>query len=227
MNVVCLPEDHPLGPHLLPLAQKAARRLSLDRYLARLVLCLDDIAPDERVWLSFSSDTRDTGEDGQRRRQLTIYLHPSQLLKDRPATSGLLPTAAVWEMHEAPREVGLPATTDFSRRKVERFLYHQFLSVHDLCDGSIDPAGIPAGLVDGFQEIWAVTVDGRLRRARLPGYSAAERRRRFSRIFAAHGVLLPEHWRIFHALWAVEEAVQGEMLRWLRVLPRRRFRGSA
>ncbi|MFH1844498.1 MAG: hypothetical protein ABIF77_14965 [bacterium] len=221
MKLHCIPEDSPLSDLLLPLATAAAERLGLARYLTELLLCLDDLDADERAWFSFGPGQRagdgSAAEPGLRR--LTIYLHPSQMLKDRPATPLLMPQAAIWEM-EAMTPTAAPVPVgDFSRPKLERFLFHQFLSVRDLCDGTIDPAIIPARQADAFQEIWSITIDGRLRQERLPGFSAAERKRRFSRVFAACSVLLPEHWQIFHDLWETTAVQQEELFRFLSRLP--------
>jgi hypothetical protein len=212
----------PLAARLTPLAQVAASRLGLKKHLALLVLCLDDIAPDERIWLSFGmlADPSESPGKTAPRRSLTLYLHPSQLLKDRPAATALLPSAEIWEMRSQPREESLPRPEDVSRLKVERFLYHQLLSVCDLCDGTIQPGLIPAGQVDAFQELWSVTIDARLRQRMLPGFSLAERRRRFSRVFGAWGVLMPVHWQVFHELWEGQDVEQDQLLHLLRSLPR-------
>jgi hypothetical protein len=226
MQIACLPPDHPLAQQLLPLATAAAAKLELGRYLSSLSLCLDDISADERVWLSFGPPVAGVGgkaEDLTDRRSLTIYLHPDHLLKDRVLGGGLVPEAAVWQMggsQAAARQAA--AEQEISRPKIERFLYHQFMLVRDLCDGSLVCDQIPAEWADAFQEAWAVTIDGRLRRQYLPGYSAAERRRRFSRFFAASGVILPDHWRIFHRLWEDPELDQDRLLVLLQHLPRRR-----
>jgi hypothetical protein len=222
VEVLCLPADSPFAPLLFEPAAAVAQRLMLDRYLVRLVLCLDDLVQDERIWISFAELPREPGAADRPHRQVTLYLHPGHLLKDRPPTS-LLPGTEIWEMRGprlAHRE-GDPRA-ELSRANLERFLYHQLMSVRDLCDGTIDPAAVPADTADAFQEAWAVTVDGRLRRQRWPGFTAAERRRRFSRIFGRGGVLLPEHWRIFHELWELDPVEQVRLLEWLRKLPRLR-----
>jgi hypothetical protein len=216
MEVVCLPPASPLGSVLAEAAGTAGRRLGLPAYLSRLELCLDDLAADERIWLTFGR--AGGGAERAAGRRVTLYLHPAHLLKDRPPVT-LLP-GAVWEMHEgeAGETVGDPIA-ELSRPKLERFLYHQLLALRDLCDGTVGPAALPRPLTHAFQEVWAVTVDGRLRRERLPGFSAAERRRRFSRVFGRGGVLLPEHWAVFHVLWELEPVVQERLLELLRRLP--------
>ncbi len=206
MRIVVLPAGDPLAELVRPVAAAAAERLGLPALVPELTLCLDDIAADERVWIEAGPP-------------LTIYLHPGQLLRDLPEP-GDLPPAVVWEW----RRPGLaePAP-DFSRAKAERFLHHQLLLLRDLQDGTLVPERVPTAAADAFQEGWAVTVDGRLRRERLPGFPVAERRRRFSRVFASGGVLLPEHWRVFHVLWE-EAPPQGEVLRLIGLLPAPRRR---
>ncbi len=201
---------------LAPLAAQAAMRLELDRFLERLTLCLDDISADERVWLSCGpGPVMAVGT----RRSLTIYLHPDHLVRDHPAASSLLPGRAVWEPPSQLPAEQLAAVAKPFRPKMERFLYHQFLSIRDLSDGSVLPAAVPPDQAESFQEVWAVTVDGRLRQQILPSYSAGERRLRFSRIFGAAAVLLPAHWDIFHELWEMETVTQERLVAAARRLP--------
>jgi hypothetical protein len=216
MQTLCLPAEHPLNQALVDLAVNAATRLELGRYLARLVFCLDDITPDERVWLSFGLIRSARSAPA---RSLTIYLHPDQLLRDRPTVVSLLPAPRVWESRSTMPDTP-PAPDDrLFRPKVERFLYHQLLATRDLCQGLLDPTDIPTDLAEAVQELWAVAIDGRLRQLRLPGYSAAERRQRFSRVFARGGVLLPVHWDMFHQLWEESELDQSLLLKLARRLP--------
>ncbi len=223
MKIDCLPPDHPLGEKLAELAAGAAERLELPLHLARLRLCLDDLDADPRVWLSFG---RLAGEGPSPRRTLTLYLHPDHLLRDRPAATGFQLRAPAWESVPPPPAAESSSPADLSPRKAERFLFHQLLFARDLCERRLVPDLVPGNLVEAFQEIWAVTVDGRLRQARQPGYSVAERRRRFLRVFSTGGVLLPEHWRIFHDLWEGEDVNQAACLEMVRRLPRLRRFGS-
>jgi hypothetical protein len=222
VRITCLPPDHSLATLVQKAAEAAVRTIQLEQHLAGLTLCLDDITADERVWLLFSPPAAVPGS-GQKEglRALTLYVHPDQLLKDEPLPANLAPGVAAWEMRPPGRPRPEAGQQQPSRPKIERFLHHQLLLVRDLCDGSLIPDAIPRDWVGAFQEAWAVTIDGRLRRAYLPGYSAAERRRRFSRFFAIGGVILPDHWRIFHVLWDDEDIDQGRVLRLLERLPRR------
>jgi len=209
VEIVCQPTRQPFCAILSPEAERVAEQLELDRYLVRLIMCLDDLAADERVWLSFTRVPLPAGGTGH---SLTLYLHPDHLQLDRPAAMTLLPAASVWEHKPEQRDRADTATLKPSLPKIERFLYHQFLSIRDLCDGSITPADIPAESVEAFQELWAVTVDGRLRHQMRPGYSAAERRRRFSRVFSTAVIILPEHWEVFHELWAMPSVDQARLM---------------
>jgi hypothetical protein len=219
VQVICLPEEHPLAPVLQPLAAAAARRLELPDHLAALTLCLDDIAPDDRVWFSFGSgDATARGEAPPVR--LTLYLHPDLVTRDRPASLSVMPAVMDWEQHQPPADAAGEGAEDLSRAKAERFLYHHLLFVRDLRQGRLTRLGVPRRHLEALQELWAITVDGRLRHWNLPGYSAAERRRRFLRVFSVAGVLLPEHWQIFHELWEEEEIGAKRLLHMLERLPR-------
>jgi hypothetical protein len=205
-----------LEPLLKPLARAAASRLDLASYLpCKLQVCLDDFLDDERVW--FQEETWFLA--GKPLRVLSIYVHPDQFLKDRSATLSLLPSTEIWESQGKRIPTVAGVVQDFSRTKAERCFYHHFLFVRDIYDGSMQPDSLAQPWLEAFQEAWAVTVDGRLRRWRLPGYSVAERRRRFSRVFSAAGVLLPEHWRIFHQLWEMEVVGHDEVFQVIRRLP--------
>ncbi len=218
LKVVWEPPDHPLCAALAPLAAAAAEKLELARHLGSLTLCLDDFREDERIWVALDPAPADRplAADGRPRPDATLYFHPDHFVRDHAPAEA--PLAADWEfVNAAGRAADAPAI--ISARKAERFLYHQFLLVRDLCDGTVQPSEIPAPLAEAFQEAWSVTLDGRLRRAMLPGYSQAERRRRFFRVFSAGGVLLPQHWQVFHTLWEWERFDQERLLTLLERLP--------
>lgn len=215
MRVDWLPDDHPLAPALRPLAEAAAARLGLERHLASLTLWLDDLTADERIWVTTvaAAASDPGGLPG-----LALWFHPDHFLRDHAPGAASGGGLLAWELRAGPvAESCDPAA--FSPRKAERILYHQFLMVRDLRDGTVSPAEVPSSRAETFQEAWAVTLDGRLKRATLPGYSLAERRRRFFRVFSAGGVLLPQHWQIFHALWEWEAPEQTRLLEMLARLP--------
>ncbi len=216
MRVDWLPGDHPLAPALRPLAETAAARLDLGRHLASLTLWLDDLTADERIWVTTvaAAACHPGGRCPAWRSGSTLTISCAITRRAPPRGEGLL----AWELRDGPvAESCDPAA--FSPRKAERILYHQFLMVRDLRDGTVSPAEVPPAGAEAFQEAWAVTLDGRLKRAILPGYSLAERRRRFFRVFSAGGVLLPQHWQIFHALWEWESPEQTRLLEMLARLP--------
>jgi hypothetical protein len=215
MRVDWLPGDHPLAPALRPLAETAAARLELGRYLASLTLWLDDLSADERIWVTAAPAAATPPGDLP---GMALWFHADHFLRDHAPDGAEGRGLLAWELRAGPvAEACDPAA--FSSRKAERILYHQFLMVRDLRDGTVSPARVPPTGAEAFQEAWAVTLDGRLKRALLPGYSLAERRRRFFRVFSAGGVLLPQHWQIFHALWEWEAPDQTRLLEMLARLP--------
>jgi hypothetical protein len=220
VRVICIPEDNRCGDALATVAASAARRLKLAPRLAELILCLDDIADDPRPWIALRRADRRRG----RRWRATIYLHPDGITRDRPGRVSLGPGRQVWDPAVAPPEVAAAEPRDFRRRKAERALFHQLLWLADLIDGAVVPEELPRALGEAFQAGWSVTVDGRLRRRHLPGYAIAHRRASFSRLFSQAGVLLPEHWRIFHRLWEGEVADQEAVLAHVSRLPRLQWR---
>ena len=217
MRLECVPESDPLCAQISPLMAAAAQRLAVDVLLDRLTFALDDIDADHRVWLSLRPARTAAGIW-----RVVVYLHPDHLLKDRPPPGGLLPPRQIWDAGSEGGPEAVARTRDFQRPKAERFIHHQLLFIRDLLDGTVDPVTLPPELAEAFQEVWSVVVDGRLRQDGLPGYSQAERRRSFLRLFARAGVLLPVHWRIFHRLWDGEVPDQESALRLTQRLPRLR-----
>jgi hypothetical protein len=209
--VVVQPAGHTLSTVLLPQAATAAGHLELGRWLARIVLILDDLSADERPWLTVA--TTDAG------RALTLYLHPDAVLRDRPDSTSRPAPQDAWTLRPTPRVERVCDPAEFSPVKAQRLLHHHFLWARDLCDGSLDPCAVPSSLAEAFQEAWAVGVDGRLRRAGAPAIGEGERRFRFLRLFATAGVITPVHWRIFHELWTTEAPTSAEVLRHVRLLP--------
>ena len=206
MQLFLVPEDHAYGGEIMDVAGLAARALDLERHLRTLTLIVDDISADERAWL------RDCG-DGR----VELFCHESHFQPPRTAVFSMMPANMPWEFRkqDEPRD-DLPA---FSRSDCERHLHHQFLALRDLLDGSVRPGDIPANMVEAFQEVWAVSIDGRLRRNSMPGLTIAERRRIFYRIFAGGGVLMPQHWEIFHELWNCDHPDHAALLDWVCALP--------
>jgi hypothetical protein len=207
-TVRVLPADWPLCDQLAPLAVTAVERLELTERIATLTLILDALAADDRPWFRL--------DGGGSPWRLAIWLHPDQVLRDRPRPQS---PATVWEMAPPVAEPLPPAATDFSLPNAQRFLYQQLLLVRDLLDGAVTPSAVPAELSEAFQEAWLVTVDGRLQRLGLPHQSAAEHRLRFLHVFAPAGVLTPGHWSVFNQLWDGGLADQPAVLAKVRQLP--------
>jgi hypothetical protein len=213
--IACLPPDDPLAEALASIASTAAASLELEHHLCRITIVLDDFEPDRRIWLTVRA-----AHDPDGRRELTLYLHPSEVVRDEPGAGDLLGVRPVWESGAPPAAEPAYTPEDFHRAKAERFVLHQLLFARDLCDGSLDLHELPAQLAEAFQEAWSITIDGRLRRWHQPAVSQAVHRARFSRLFARYAVLLPDHWRIFHQLWDREDLDQETVLALVRRLPR-------
>ena len=174
-----------------PLAERAWGHLRMERVLDRLLLVADDLTADEHPWIVFRGP-----------RSAVLYCHPDHFLDDPTAGHGVLPATLPWEMPAARDDDG---AGEFSTAAADRFLHHHMLALADLAGGAVRPDLVPARRAEAYQEAWSVTLDGRLRRLSLPGLPTAERRRRFFRAFSAGGMLLPQHWEVFHRLWDLEE----------------------
>ena len=219
MRIDVLPDSFPFASRLRDVAEQAAERLGLEAWLDRVTVVVDDIAHDERVWVG--PDAAAADEDG-RGRAMRIWCHAGHFIRDRGAALAILPGDFPWEIRDPfaaaeGSDESLPPA--FVPAKAERFVYHQFLMLRDLRDGTLAPAEVPAGMSWSFLECWAVVIDGRLRRDGLPGYPVADRRRRFYRTFARGGLVLPQHWQIFRELWDEEDWTQERLLAALASLP--------
>ena len=206
-SIVIMPVDWPHRERLQPLVQAVALQHELEDHLPEITLVIDDVAADERSWLTFREGAG-----------LTLYCHEDLFLRDSAASLAMRPPSLPWELGERHGEESEPPAA-FSVRKTERYLHHQLLSVKDIIAGIVCPGDVPRGLAEAYQEAWAVTVDGRLRRGALPGHPVAERRRRFFRTFSATGMLLPQHWDIFHTLWDCNHPSHALLLEWATALP--------
>ncbi|MBC8425569.1 hypothetical protein H8E07_15755 [bacterium] len=206
-SIAIIPVQWAHRDRLLPLMRSVAAHHELDTMLPEITLVIDDLAADERSWLSL--------RDGA---GLTLYCHEDLFLRDSAASLAMRPPSLPWELGE--KRDALPESSAlFSTRKTERYLHHQFLAVRDLLAGVVRPGDVSGGLAEAYQEAWAVTVDGRLRRGALPGHPVAERRRRFFRTFSATGMLLPQHWDIFHTLWDCNHPNHEQLLELAAALP--------
>lgn len=190
----------------------AARGLRLDERFGAIEICADDLAGQQAAWLHFSPGADPSLPN------LTIYCPPGAFDAGAEPVRGLFPSREIWEQAPAPVETG--PTGELSGIETERFLHHQLLLARDLADGDLQPAGVPGSLTEAFLAAWSVTIDGRLARRGLPGYDLAFRRGSFSRLFSGAGVLMPDHWEIFQALWDGGVSGFADVLSASRRLPR-------
>ena len=212
IRIIC--DGGPVGlPRLVtPRLEAAARALELSRFVTGVHLCLDDLPGGDGAWYQ-----REEGPEGV---VLRLYCHPDDLARRHPGGQTSLLTREVWEQAPAPRDEDLfdPGSTDLSR--ADAFLHHHLLTVTDIFEGRVDHRDLSLAVAEAFTAVWAVGVDGRLERAGWPGYGLQERRGRFSRLFSAAGILLPDHWQIFQAVWDGALATQKDILTVVRQLPR-------
>lgn len=211
VSVRVAPPDWPLAGQLATVAEAAISRLDLARRLAVCDLVPDALVADDRAWLRL--------ERADDRWRVAIWFHPAQIERDRPDRGGLQPEAQVWQLAPVPGAASPVSAEDFSAPNAQRFLYQQLLLVDDIVSGRLDPAAVPASLIEAFQEAWLITVDGRLQRRGLPHLSAAERRSAFLRLFAPAGIVTPGHWAIFNRLWDGSLEGQAEVLAKVCLLP--------
>ena len=213
VTVGCRQLPAALAERVVPLLEAAVINLDLQRDLAAVSVCGDDLPGQDDVWLQVTPS--DVGERG-----LVVYCHPAVFLERAPANSTLLPPPESWDRWETAVPEEDFAAESFSIGRTDDFLHHSLLLARDLLRGDLVTELIPAALGEAFQAAWSVGLDGRLQRAHLPGYDLAERRGRFSRLFSTAGVLLPDHWQLFQALWDGAVSGQSATLDLVRRLPR-------
>jgi len=206
----CCAQD--LSDVLLPLLGTAARNLGLEELLAEVVLCVDDLPADDAGWLRIDSVAERT------RPRLTLYCGCAVLTACSPGGPPAGTEAYVWEL-TAPEPTAVEAA-DLDEGTALAFLHHQLLLARDLLRRELEPQVVPAGLTETFAAVWDVTLDGRLDREGLPGYTLETRRARFSNLFSSASVLMPHHWQIFQSLWEGGLVSQSDVLAAVRQLPR-------
>lgn len=207
-----------LEPALAGLVADAARQalgaLGLGAVLRAVTICADDLPGAEEAWLSLRR------EGGDPRPALVLYCDPDVFGPLRPARGTVFPPRAVWERGD-PRSVEPPLTAaGFSRARADAFLHHHLQWAADAASGELRIGDVPASLTEAFGACWATTIDGRLSRRGLPGYTLVERRGRFSRLFSTGGILMPGHWKAFQGLWDGEIGRTREVVALARRLPR-------
>ena len=155
--------------------------LELSRYFARIHLWADESPAEESPWFSFAPVQ---GEDGDRR-ELTLFCSSRSFAPVRNLQG---PESAAGRCGKLMKGAWLPDNElhrDFDLDQGAKFLHHNLLLARDLVSGEGQLDRVPRELVEGYQAAWEVVIDGRLARLSLPGYSLAERRARFSRLFSS------------------------------------------
>ncbi|MCB1184596.1 hypothetical protein KDM41_14290 [bacterium] len=204
-----------LWPDVAPRVAPALVHLELGASFSRVVLAADDLPGDDEAWYRLLPP-RSSGDAPE----LVLSCHPDSFCRPRPLRSTEYPPRAIWEQRRAPRDDEPVERTEFAAARTDAFLHHHLLTLRDLLVGELADRELPAQRAEAFAAAWAVTVDGRLERAGWPGFPLAERRARFSRLFSSAGIILPEHWQIFHALWDGALATRRDVAAIVRQLPR-------
>lgn len=216
MKLLCQGMGEELCVLVRPCLESAAQSLDLAADFVSFEIIADDLPDAAEPWLMLEEVKFPEGK----KYKGSLFCSESFYCQSNGATGTVFPPVEVWDQAPAP---GLQVrfTADrFSLSRSNEFLHHELLMARDLVRGELQPRAIASGQVVAFSALWAVVIDGRLSRMGLPGYSLAERRSRFSRLFACAGVLLPGHWQIFQSLW------DGAVVQWkdvqasIRLLPR-------
>ncbi|MBU8870544.1 MAG: hypothetical protein KOO60_06740 [Gemmatimonadales bacterium] len=196
----------------------AAKALDLAADFHHIEICADDFSGQDGAWFSFHSQV----EGNNSRVGAILYCSSDVFCKSRFASPGLMPGVEIWE--QLPVQALEPGLIpgEFSGQEADSFLYHNLILAQDLVLESLNMTAIPNSMAQAFAMAWSVTIDGRLSRLGLPGYSLLHRRGRFSRLFSSVGVLLPGHWDIFQSLWDGALTASAEVLSASRQLPRLR-----
>lgn len=212
VSCVVLSED--LAAELVPMAEAAGRALELGQDVSGIRICGDGLPGDDGVWfrLQPASDLAELPV-------LVLFCHQACFGPAVQERDSVMPPPAVWEQSPPPQGPVGNSETGFSSERAGIFLHHHLLTARDLARGEVNGRNIPAGLAEAFAEAWAVAVDGRLSRLKLPGFPLGERRARFARVFSPAGILLPDHWQVFQSLWDGALTSQKDVVGTLKRLP--------
>ena len=216
IDLSCSGLEGDLCLHLQPYLESAAESLDLAADFFSFSVVADDFPDSPEPWLRLfqSSDPAET------RLGAVLFCAETCFSHFLPAASTVLISAEIWDQAPAPSQHTRFDLKSFSEVKTQAFLHHELLLARDLARSEVVPSALANGQVEAFSAIWAVTVDGRLARLGLPGYTMTERRSQFSHLFSAVGVLLPDHWQIFQSLWDGGLTDWKEVLAVIRFLPR-------
>lgn len=199
-----------------PLLPAVGAALHLQEDFFRVAILAEESSHDEPCWFTFLPGPPDSAE----RRALELHCSSASFAPLRRRGSGGFPERQVWEAEEGAwvSENSAHVLVDPGRAAI--FLHHNLLLAQDLVRGIFSISSVPRGQVEAFQAAWEVVIDGRLARTGRPGFPLAERRAQFSRLFSSAGVLLPDHWQVFQALWDGGLASGRDVIAVLRQLPR-------
>ncbi len=215
LQVSCAGMADDLAAALTPLAESAGKALGLARDVSGIRICGDDLPGQDGVWYRLQP-----GSGPDELPVLVLFCHGGCFGRRRRGSDSVYPPRAVWEQSPPPVDESGGAEAEFSVERSAIFLHHHLLTVRDLVRGDVAGRNLPPDMAEAFAEAWAVCVDGRLSRQGLPGYPLAERRGRFSQVFSPAGILLPDHWQAFQALWDGALSNQKDVLGVVKRLPR-------
>ncbi len=204
----------PLAGLIAEAAGRALAAVGRDLRTPGVMICVDDLPGAEEIPWYGSLDP-----DAPHKKSLVLYCSREAFLEPVPSATILGGGLEIWERSPLPPPDEDDPDSRFSISAADRFLHHHFVFAADVLDRTVDMSLIPRPVQAAFQAAWSVTVDGRLERSRLPGYSLPLRRGMFSRLFAGSGILLPDHWKIFRSLWDGDLATQDDVLAAVRRLP--------
>jgi len=203
-----------LAAELIPLVESAGMALDLLCHVSGIRICGDDLPGENGFWWRL--------EPGFRRGELPVlvlFCHEGCFGCRGLWTATVNPPREIWEQAPAQLEDCGGDETEFSAEGSAVFLHHHLLTARDIIRGDLVGRNLPGAQVEAFSEVWAVSVDGRLARQGLPGYSLAERRGKFVRVFSPAGILLPDHWQIFQSIWDGALSSQKDIQEIVKRLP--------
>ncbi len=216
IELVCTGLEGRLPQHLQPYLESAAKSLDLAAEFFSFTIVTDDLPGAREPWLRLSKSS----DPAEARLEAFLFCAETCFSRFLPATSTVLPAPEIWDQEPAPKQHVPFDLATFSEVRTKSFLHHELLLAQDLAQGRIIPSALANGQIEAFSASWAVTVDGRLCRGGLPGFSLTERRSHFSHLFSGVGVMMPDHWQIFQSLWDGGLAEWKDVQGVIRFLPR-------
>jgi hypothetical protein len=190
-----------------PCLEQAVTSLYLAVDFTKITLILDDLKDCDDPWLYFQAPSG-TSSSSIQSYDLEVHMNSDLFIKSKGDDSSVFSRREIWESREAPRQAKNFEKGQFLTEFCEQYMHHHLLLARDIARRELIPGRIPSQSAEAFQACWAVTVDARLRNWNFPAFPLTERRRHFSRLFSQAGVLMPNHWSIFQALW--EGGISGQ-----------------